>query len=140
MRSNIWLWTCSKGSRVLKTVNTHIGNHVFFSGFEGPGTLGTGPQPNVAPRAPFLSPFPWILTSSGQLFYTFFETFFCRNIPSGFLGAPGGIPLASLCSMWDPHLYARLGLPRRPEDYRTRGPEDHNTGPEDLSIRLSTET
>ena len=37
---------------------------------------------------------------------------------------------------WDPRLYARRGLPRRPEDYSTRGPEDHKRGPEDLSIRL----
>ena len=51
----------------------------------------------------------------------------------------GGVPLASLCPTWDPHLYARLGLPRRP-DYSTRGSEDYNAGPEDLSIRLNTKT
>ncbi len=44
-------------------------------------------------------------------------------------GVGCGFPLASLRPTWDPHLYARKGLPRRPEDYSIRGPEDHNAGP-----------
>ena len=55
--------------------------------------------------------------------------------PRGEVGPPGGGP-----PPWDPHLYARLGLPRRPEDYSNTGTEDHNTGPDDLNIRLNTKT
>ena len=119
-------------------------NYLFniISRFEGPGALGTGPQPNVAPRVPKTSQCCLILTYVGQLLYicllALFLKCFCQNLPNGLLEGPGaapppGLPTRSTC---DPHLYARKGLPRTPQDQSTRGPKDKNTGPEDWSIRL----
>ena len=41
----------------------------FGSGFWGPGTFAIGPQPNVAPGRSMFSPFRWIRTYFGPLFY-----------------------------------------------------------------------